>query len=110
MITTIKALGPELGVVATCLALSIARATYYRQIQPRIHGPAPKKLTPRELAIDEQKAVLAVLHEDRFVDLAPAEVYATLLDEGRYLCSERMSSRIRGQDFGNAVLPSRQTD
>ncbi len=32
--------------------------------------------------------MLARLHEPRFVDLAPAEVYATLLDEGAYLCSE----------------------
>jgi putative transposase len=28
------------------------------------------------------------------VDLAPAEVYATLLDEGRYLCSERTMYRL----------------
>jgi putative transposase len=34
------------------------------------------------------------LHEPRFVDLAPAEVYATLLDEDRYLCSERTMYRV----------------
>ena len=28
-----------------------------------------------------------MLHSERFVDKAPAEVYATLLDEGTYLCS-----------------------
>src|SRR5260370_39360969 len=39
-------------------------------------------------------AVLAVLHEPRFVDLAPAEVYATLLDEGQYLCSQRTMYRV----------------
>jgi putative transposase len=33
--------------------------------------------------------VVEVLHSDRFVDCAPAQVWATLLDEGRYLCSER---------------------
>jgi putative transposase len=38
--------------------------------------------------------VLAVLHEPRFVDLAPAEVYATLLDAGQYLCSERTMYRV----------------
>ena len=38
--------------------------------------------------------MLDVLHEPRFVDLAPAEVYATLLDEQRYLCSERTMYRI----------------
>jgi putative transposase len=37
----------------------------------------------------ERQAVLTVLHEDRFVDVAPGEVVATLLDEERYLCSER---------------------
>jgi putative transposase len=31
--------------------------------------------------------VLEVLHSDRFVDMAPSSVYATLLDEGTYLAS-----------------------
>jgi hypothetical protein len=31
--------------------------------------------------------VLDLLHEERFVDQAPATIYATLLDEGRYVCS-----------------------
>jgi len=34
------------------------------------------------------------VHEDRFIDLAPAEVYATLLDEGTYVCSERTMYRL----------------
>ena len=38
--------------------------------------------------------MLAVLHEPRFVDLAPAEAYATLLDEGQHLGSERTMYRI----------------
>jgi putative transposase len=38
--------------------------------------------------------VLDVLHEPRFMDLAPAEVYATLLDGGQYLCSERTMYRL----------------
>ena len=38
--------------------------------------------------------MLDTLHESRFVDLAPAEVYATLLEEGRNLCSERTMYRI----------------
>ena len=95
---TVKALGPELGIVATCAALGVARATYYRQLEPPMHGPEPKKLTPRELRADERAAVLAVLHEERFVDLAPAEVYATLLDEGRYLCSERTMYRVLAEN------------
>jgi putative transposase len=38
--------------------------------------------------------VLDVLHEERFLDLSPLEVYAILLDEGRYLCSPRTMYRI----------------
>jgi len=91
---TIKQLGPELGVVAACAAVGLARATYYRQLQPKVHGPAPKKTSPRELTAEEKAEVLAVLNEERFVDLAPAEVFATLLDEGRYLCSERTMYRV----------------
>ena len=98
MMAIAKEAGPELGVVAVCIALGLARATYYRQLEPPLHGPAPKKRSPRELAIAEKQAVLAVLHEDRFVDLAPAEVYATLLDEGRYLCSERTMYRVLAEN------------
>ncbi len=35
-----------------------------------------------------------MLHCERFVDKAPAEIWATLLDEGIYLCSERTMYRI----------------
>lgn len=95
---TIKQLGPELGVVAACAALGVARATYYRQLPPPMLGPKPKKASPRALTSEEKQAVLAVLREERFVDLAPAEVYATLLDEGRYLCSERTMYRVLAEN------------
>jgi putative transposase len=48
----------------------------------------------RALGATEREAVLEVLHELRFVDLAPGQVYAHLLDEGRYLCSPRMVYRV----------------
>lgn len=37
---------------------------------------------------------MRVMHEERFVDKAPREIYATLLDEGTYLCSWRTMYRI----------------
>ena len=55
---------------------------------------APRRRQPRALLPEETRAVLEVLHEDRFADLAPAQVYATLLDEKRYLCSQRTMYRI----------------
>jgi len=42
----------------------------------------------------ERQAVLDLLHGDRFVDQAPAQVAAALLDQGRYLCSSRTMYRI----------------
>jgi putative transposase len=90
---TVTALGPQLGIAPTCAALGVPRATYYRHRRPR-PGPRPRRRPPRALPTDEQAAVLAVLHEPRFVDLAPAEIYATLLDEGRYLCSVRTMYRL----------------
>jgi hypothetical protein len=56
--------------------------------------PPTRPLSPRALSDTERAAILSVLHEPRFVDLAPAEVYATLLDEGRYLCFERTMYRL----------------
>jgi putative transposase len=49
--------------------------------------PAPRRRRPRALSEAEQAGVLDVLHSERFVDAAPETVYATLLDEGTYLCS-----------------------
>lgn len=91
---TVTSLGSAVGLVAACAALGVARATYYRRRKPKVPPPMPKKPSPRALPPDERKNVLAVLHEPRFADLAPAEVYATLLDESRYLCSTRTMYRI----------------
>lgn len=57
-----------------------------------------KPVSPRALSDTERTTILATLHEPRFVDLAPAEVYATLLDEGTYLCSERTMYRLLAQN------------
>lgn len=83
------------GIEATCAALDVCRSTYYRSRQPKFYGPVQRAaLSPRGLSAEESRAVLDVLHEDRFADLAPAQVYASLLDEQRYLCSERTMYRV----------------
>lgn len=78
-----------------CLALGVSRATLYRQRSP----PAPALIKgrpkpPRSLSTDEQQQVLVLLNDERFMDCSVAEVYATLLDEGTYLCSIRTMYRI----------------
>ena len=89
---TVAEVGPRLGIAPTCAALGLPRATYYRRRQPP--RARLQRRSPRALNVEERAAVLDTLHESRFVDLAPAEVYAILLDEGRYLCSERTMYRI----------------
>ena len=89
---TVTELGPTAGVAPTCVALGVARATYYRSQHPKVATPRP---TPaRALSRADRQIVLDTLHEPRFVDQAPAQVYATLLDEDRYLCSERTLYRV----------------
>jgi putative transposase len=89
---TIALHGPRLGVGRMCRALTVPRATYYRHLEAK--APPLRPTPARALTVAERRAVLDVLHEPRFVDLAPAEVYARLLDENRYLCSERTMYRV----------------
>ena len=90
---TVTQIGPRLGIAPTCAALGLPRATYYRRRRPPRAAP-PRRPSPRALSSGERAAVLTLLHEPRFVDHAPAEIYATLLDAGQYLCSERTMYRL----------------
>jgi putative transposase len=89
----IAVMAPRIGTRAACAASGVPQATWYRR--HRISPPPPKaapvphaeRVQPRALAPAERQAILAVLHSDRFADLAPDEIWATLLDEGTYLGS-----------------------
>lgn len=88
-------LTPLLGVRPACRALGVSPATIYRWRRPAVErSPKTPFVSDRALSEAERAAVLAELHSERFLDLPPAEVYATLLDEGRYLCSERTMYRL----------------
>jgi hypothetical protein len=92
-------LTPLIGVRAACEAVGRSRATHYRAHRvspapPPRPAAAGRSRQPRELTEAERAAVLDVLHSPRFCDMAPAAVYATLLDEGVYLCSESTMYRL----------------
>jgi hypothetical protein len=99
---TIGELAPVIGKRAACAALGRSRATYYRRHRQSPAPPRPRRKRlphPRALNSAERAEVLRVLHEERFVDQAPASVYASLLDEGRYLCSvPTMYRLLRAED------------
>jgi len=91
----VEELTPLVGTSAACRALGAARATIYRRRRPA--PPCAERSRPRParaLSPAEQESVLEELRSERFVDSSPAQVWATLLDEGRYLCSERTMYRL----------------
>jgi putative transposase len=96
-------LAPQLGVRGACEAVGVAQASYYRRHRQSPAPPRPESIPhrqrhqPRALTTVEQQAILDVLHSDRFVDVAPAEVWATLLDEGVYLGSQSTFYRLLRQ-------------
>lgn len=94
MIQAAETLAPTTGVVAACSALGVARASLYRHRSPSPHRPSLRRSCPRALGVNERTQVLNTLHEPRFVDHAPAAAYATLLEQGVYLCSIRTMYRI----------------
>jgi hypothetical protein len=101
-------LTPIVGAKAACEAAGRSRASHYRAHPARpvtlgpARPPAPRRRQPRALTEAEEAAVLDVLHGERFVDAAPEAVYATLLDEGIYLCSPAtMYRRLRARGETN---------
>jgi putative transposase len=90
-------LGSSVGKAAACRALGVPRASLYRRMLPA--APPRARPTPaRALEAAERQIVLDHLHSERFSDKAPAEVYATLIDEGVYLCSIRTMHRILSEN------------
>ena len=100
---TVNELTTIIGTRPACRALGAAPATIYRRRRPPGPRPArPRARSPRALSEPEREAVLAELHSERFVDSAPAQVWATLLDEGRYLASQRTMYRLLASEHGPA--------
>jgi putative transposase len=98
MTEAVVALAPASGMTAaTCAALGVSRASVQRG-RARLIAPAVvprRRPSPtRALTVPQRRMVLDLLHAPRFADQAPAEVYASLLDEGVYHCSIRTMYRV----------------
>ena len=90
-----ETLAERVGVKTACQALGVPRSSRYAACRPRVpkeRAPAPPP--PRALSAEEQGQVRETLNSQRFADQAPREVYATLLDEGHYVCSVPTMYRI----------------
>lgn len=84
---------PVVGIVAACAALCVSRASYYRAQKPRPE-PKPRPRPARALSNGELARVLAKLDSEEFMDMAPAQVYAKMLEDGEYMCSTRTMYRV----------------
>ena len=83
------------GACAAHTALAMSRASHYRHLCVPSQGPRrPRPAPARALSEPERAVVPGELHSPRFLDASPAAVYATLLDEGTYLASQRTMYRI----------------
>ena len=102
MTDAVVALAPVSGMTAAiCAAVGVSRATVERRRSRLVAPPAiarPRPAPARTLTAPQQKVVLDLLHAPRFADQAPAEIYATLLDEGVYHCSIRTMYRLLEQN------------
>jgi hypothetical protein len=56
--------------------------------------PKPRARPALALCATERQVIIEILDSERFVDVAPATIYATLLDEGRYHGSVRTMYRV----------------
>jgi len=85
-----------------CAAFGVNERSYRHRRQRddgRLRVPLPpvqkvRAAHPAALSVEEKEQIVAALCEPRFVDLAPAQVYSALLDDGVYLCSERQMYRV----------------
>ena len=92
---TVDELTPIIGTRPACRALGASHATIYRRRRPpEPRPPRPRPVPDRALSTAERERVQELLHSQRFVDSSPAQVWATLLDEGQYLASERTMYRL----------------
>ena len=93
MIQLIDEYRDEFGTRFACESFGISESAYYRS---KLKKPMNRDLKKhhRKLSLDEENSVLFHLNSSRFEDQSIPEVYATLLDEGTYICSERTMYRI----------------
>jgi putative transposase len=101
IVQTVTDLSATTGVTSACALVGMPRSTYYRRARPSSQPPSQpeeqdqdattqplaRRLSPRALTTAEREQIRMLLTSERFADLSPREVYATLIDEGVYHCS-----------------------
>ncbi|WP_370584219.1 IS3 family transposase [Ornithinimicrobium cryptoxanthini] len=88
-------LAEHTSVKNACALLGRPRGSHYRAKAPKpAASTAARPTPPNKLSLAERQQVLEALTSDRFADKSVAQTWATLLDEGTYLCSMSTMHRI----------------
>jgi len=99
--SVVASLSEDIGKKPACDALTVSRATFYRHFVTKgivTDSQRQRPVPPLALSTEERQVILDVAHEKRFWDSSPYQIYATLLDEGRYLGSVRTIYRTLDQN------------
>lgn len=94
MIQNVEILAPHIGTYRACKTLDVPRASVYRSRQPKQQTSKKPKINPRALSAEERANALEILNSPRYQDQSPLEIWATLVDEGTYICHVRTFYRI----------------
>jgi putative transposase len=88
MTVTVKELREHISEREACHLSGVSRATRQRcKRGPRCGPPRPRPRPVNSLTTAEEAAVLEVLRSPQYCEMAPAQVWAKLLDANIYLCS-----------------------
>jgi putative transposase len=101
--TAVEQLAPIVGVVAACVTLAVARATFYRQKrpapqQPSVTIPKERPRNARRYSDEERGEILAVLNSEPFMDKSPEQIFAILAEQGKYVASARTMYRVLAEN------------
>jgi len=98
MVAQIQKLSQVMSIAVACQGLDFPRSTFYRLsgLPPRTSSAAgsPPRISSRALEAAERTQIRELLNSERFADCSPYVVYASLLDDGEYLCSVSTMYRI----------------
>jgi putative transposase len=103
-------LSHDVGKKDACAALQVPRASFYRFHTEKVEPDHDRPTPPLSLNPEEKSTVLDILHSERFCDKTPYQIYAALLDEGKYFCSISTMYRLLTAEHGNVKERRRQVN
>lgn len=95
----VKDMSLELGVRKSCRDLGVSRSNYYYWLKVhRETNVSQRNLPDFTYSPRQREMILQILNSEPHMNQTPYQVYASLLDEGKYICSVRTMYRILAEN------------